>query len=86
MISAFVSRELVIIQGISDMILDEVNKQRLEKVYADEEAAIKILGSSRKMPITKSKSPFLLFFEELRREQTRVLDIQQHGHPVQGCH
>jgi hypothetical protein len=45
------------------MILDEVNEQRLGKVYADEEAAMEILGSSQKMPLTKNKSPFLLFFE-----------------------
>ena len=40
-----------------------MNEQRLGKVYADEEAAIEILGSSRKLPLTKNKSPFLLFFE-----------------------
>jgi hypothetical protein len=45
------------------MVLDEVNEQRSGKVYADEEAAIEILGSSRKMPLTKTKSPFLLLFE-----------------------
>lgn len=45
------------------MVLDEVNEQRLGQVYADEEAAIEVHGCSKKMPLTKSKSPFLLFFE-----------------------
>ena len=63
MVSAFITREHGIIREISDMILDEVNEQRLGKVYADEEAAMEILGSSQKMPLTKNKSPFLLFFE-----------------------
>ena len=61
MVSAFVSREHGIIREISDMVLDD--EQRLGKMYADEEAAIEILGSQRKMPLTKSKSPFLLLFE-----------------------
>ena len=63
MVSAFVSREHGIIREISDMVLNEVNEQRLGKMYADEAAAIEILGSPRKMPLKKSKSPFLLFFE-----------------------
>jgi hypothetical protein len=52
MVPAFVTREHGIIQEISDLILDEVNEQRLGKVYADEEAAIEIQGSSRKLPLT----------------------------------
>jgi hypothetical protein len=63
MISAFAALEHGIIREISDLILGEVNKQRLGKVYADEEASIEILGSSRKLPLTKNESPFLLFFE-----------------------
>lgn len=63
MVSLFVSREHGIIREISDMILDEVNEQRLGKKYADEEAAIEILGSPEKKPLTKDKSPFLHFFE-----------------------
>jgi hypothetical protein len=54
MISAFITREHGIIREISDMILDEVNEQRLGKDYADEEAAIEIQGSSRKMPLTRT--------------------------------
>jgi hypothetical protein len=45
------------------MVLDEVNEQRFGKNYADEDAAIEILGSPIKKPLTKAKSPFLLFFE-----------------------
>jgi hypothetical protein len=45
------------------MVLDEVNEHRLGQVYADEEAAIKVHGCSKKMPLTKSKSSFLLFFK-----------------------
>ena len=45
------------------MVLDEVNEQRLGHVYADEEAVIEVHGCSKKMPLTTSKSPFLLFFE-----------------------
>ncbi|KAI2512808.1 hypothetical protein MHU86_1596 [Fragilaria crotonensis] len=45
------------------MVLDEVNEQRFGKKYADEDAAIEILGSPNKKPLTKTKSPFLLFFE-----------------------
>ena len=63
MVSAFVTREHGIIREISNMVLDEVNEQRLGQVYADEEAAIEVHGCSKKMPLTKSKSPFLLFFE-----------------------
>ncbi|KAI2509347.1 hypothetical protein MHU86_5100 [Fragilaria crotonensis] len=63
MVSAFVTREHGIIREISDMVLDEVNEQRSGQVYADEEAAIEVHGCSKKMPLTKSKSPFLLFFE-----------------------
>ena len=63
MVSAFVSREYGIIREISDMILDEVNEQGHGKKYADEEAAIEILGSPDKKPLTTDKSPFLHFFE-----------------------
>ena len=63
MVSAFVSREYGIIREISDMVLDEVNEQRLGKKYADAEAAIEVLGGPDKKPLTKAKSPFLHFFE-----------------------
>ena len=63
MVSAFVSREHGIIREICDMILDEVHAQRLGKKYADQEAAIEILGGPEKKPLTKAKSPFLHFFE-----------------------
>jgi hypothetical protein len=48
MVSAFVTREYGIIWEISGIILDEVNKQRLGKVYADAEVAIEILGRSHR--------------------------------------
>ncbi len=64
MVWAFVSREYGIIQEISDMILDEVNEQRLGKKYADDEAAIKILGGPDKKPLTRAKSLFLRHFFE----------------------
>ncbi len=63
MVSAFfVTREHLIIREIvSNMVLDKVNEQRLGQVYADEEAAIEVHGCPKKMPLTKSKSPFLFF-------------------------
>ena len=64
MVWAFVSREYGIIQEISDMILDEVNEQRLGKKYADDEAAIEILGGPDKKPLTRAKSLFLHHFFE----------------------
>ena len=47
------------------MVLDEVNEQRLGKMYADEEVAIEILRSPRIMPLTSLsyRSLLLLFFE-----------------------
>ena len=47
MVSAFVLQEHSIMWEICDLILDEVKEQRLGKLYADEEAAIEMLGSSR---------------------------------------
>jgi hypothetical protein len=63
MISTFICREHGLIREISTKILDEVNAQRAGQHYADPEAAIEILGSSNKRPLTLDKSPFLLFFE-----------------------
>ncbi len=63
MISTFICREHGRIREISAEILDEVNTQRAGQHYADPEAAIEILGSSNKRPLTPDKSPFLLFFE-----------------------
>jgi hypothetical protein len=48
MVSAFVTREHGIIREISNMVLDEVNEQRLGQVYADEEAANEVHGCSKK--------------------------------------
>ncbi len=48
---------------IGALILDEVYEQWLGKKYADEEAAIEILGGPDKKPLTKTKSPFLHLFE-----------------------
>ncbi len=63
MISAFVCCEHGLIRQISAEILDEVNAQQAGQHYADPEAAIEILGSSNKRPLTSDHSPFLLFFE-----------------------
>jgi hypothetical protein len=48
---------------VSEQVIDEVNFQRQGKQYADQEAAIEILGSANKGPISSNKSPFLVFFE-----------------------
>ncbi len=63
MISAFICRELGLVRRISEQVLDEVNFQRQGKQYADREAAIEILGSTNKSPLTHDKSPFLVFIE-----------------------
>ena len=44
MVSAFVTREHGIICEISNLVLDEVDAQRLGQVHADKEAAIKVNG------------------------------------------
>jgi hypothetical protein len=44
-------------------VLDEVDFQRQGKQYANQKAAIEILGSTNKSPLTCNKSPFLGFFE-----------------------
>ena len=63
MISAFVCREHGLIREISAEILDEVNTQRAGQQYDDQEAAIEILGTANKRPLTPDKSPFLVFFD-----------------------
>ena len=63
MVSAFVSREHGLIREISHQVLYEVNLQRAGQRYADQEAAIEVLGSPDKKPLTLDKSPFLVFFE-----------------------
>ena len=50
-------------------VLDEVNEQRFGKKYADEDAAIEILGSPNKKPLTKTKSPFLLYLSTERTKK-----------------
>ncbi len=44
-------------------MLDEVNFQRQGQQYANQKAAIEILGSANKSPLTRDNSPFLGFFE-----------------------
>jgi hypothetical protein len=55
MISAFISCVHGLARRISDQDLDKVNFQRQGKQYADQEAAIKILGSANKGPLTLDK-------------------------------
>ena len=63
MISAFVSQEHGLIRDISCQVLYEVNLQRAGQQYADQEAAIEVLGSFDKKPLTLDESPFVVFFE-----------------------
>ena len=63
MISAFVSQEHGLIREISHQVLYEVNLRRAGQQHADQEAAIEVLGSPDKKPLTLDKSPFLVFFE-----------------------
>jgi hypothetical protein len=63
MISTFICREHGLIREISADMLTEVNAQRAGQQYADHDAAIEILGSANKRPLTLDKSPFLVFFE-----------------------
>ncbi|KAI2490988.1 hypothetical protein MHU86_23590 [Fragilaria crotonensis] len=82
MISAFICREHGLMRIISEQVLDEVNFQRQGKEYADREAAIEILGSANKAPLTRDKSPFLVFFEYGENCEGYWLGIQQYGPPV----
>jgi hypothetical protein len=66
------------------MVLDEVNEQRFGKNYADEDAAIEILGSPIKKPLTKAKSPFLLFFEYGENREGYWTYSNMAGDPVRG--
>jgi hypothetical protein len=50
MILAIICGEHGLTRTISQQVLDEVNFQRQEKQYADQEAAIEILGSAKKNP------------------------------------
>jgi predicted DCC family thiol-disulfide oxidoreductase YuxK len=63
MIAAFICREHGLTRKFSAQVFDEVNFQRQGKQYADQDAAIKILGSVNKRPLTGNMSPFLVFFE-----------------------
>ena len=63
MISAFICCEHGLTRKFSAQVLDEVNFQRQGKQYADQDSAIKILGSVNKRPLTGDMSPFLAFFE-----------------------
>ena len=66
MMSAFICRKHCLMRRVSEQVIDEVNSQRQGKQCADQEdAAIKILGSANKGPLTRNKSPFLVgvFFE-----------------------
>jgi hypothetical protein len=63
MISSFICREHGILREIDEHILIFVNTNRLGKSYADEEAAIEVNGTAAKKPLTKSESPFLLYFD-----------------------
>ena len=63
MISAFICREHGLIRVVPTELLAEVNARRFGQHYADPEAAIEILGSSDKRPLTPDKSPFLVLFE-----------------------
>ena len=60
---AFVSREHGKIQEISDVVIDDVNEQQFGKKYAEEEAPIEIMGSSRRKRHMKAEPPILLLFE-----------------------
>ena len=62
------------------MILDEVNEQRLGKFYADEEAAIEFWAVQENCHLQEQDA--FPSFLRVRREPRRLLDIQQHGHPV----
>ncbi|KAI2508522.1 hypothetical protein MHU86_5921 [Fragilaria crotonensis] len=63
MISAFICREHGLIRSLPPEILVQVNAQRAGQTYADPEAAVEILGSAEKRPLTADKSPFLVLFE-----------------------
>ena len=63
MISTFICREHGLIREISPEVLSEVSLKRAGQQYADQEAAIEILGSPDKKPLTLDRSPFLVFFE-----------------------
>ena len=63
MISTFICREHGLIREISAETLAEVNAKRAGQQYADQDAAIEILGSANKRPLTLDKSPFLVYFE-----------------------
>ena len=63
MISSFICREHGILRAIDEHILIFVNTNRLGKSYADNEAAIEVNGTAAKKPLTKSESPFLLYFD-----------------------
>ena len=52
-----------LIRVVPAEILAEVNARRIGQTYADPEAAIEILGTSDKRPLTSDKSPFLVLFE-----------------------
>ena len=63
MVSIFICREHGLIREINPEVLYEVNLQRAGRQYADQEAAIEVLGSPDKKPLTLDKSPFLVFFD-----------------------
>jgi hypothetical protein len=63
MISTFICQEHGLLREISVEILAKVNDQRSGQRYTDQDAAIEILGSTDKKPLTAGKSPFLTFFE-----------------------
>jgi hypothetical protein len=63
MVSIYTSQEHGLIREISPQVLTKVNLQRSGQQYADQEAAIEVLRSPDKEPLTLDKSPFLVFFE-----------------------
>ena len=63
MISTFICREHGLLRETCVEILAKVNAQRSGQRYTDQDAAIEILGSADKKPLTAGKSPFLAFFE-----------------------
>ncbi|KAI2508385.1 hypothetical protein MHU86_6059 [Fragilaria crotonensis] len=63
MISSFICREYGLIQELDQNTLDSVNEIRQGTRYADEEAAMEVLGSSLKPLLLAGKSPFLTYFD-----------------------
>ena len=63
MISSFISREHGLIQELDEDTVHRINEIRQGAIYADEEAAMEVYGSSLKPLISTAKSPFLTYFD-----------------------